>query len=175
MTLEYKFLCFTFSCPFPELLWALHPGSQGSGDQGLQDGGWRPRRRRKPHRLQNLCPHYRGKGRMDEQHQVNEAETPSVLQTLSVMISWRCQMFMFLIPAEPPSVRTHFMRCLPLGRRRSPPWRGFRGFSLYLTELAWTWHPWSCHRAIQLLELLLCHLQCWQPVRCLLLKALSAF
>lgn len=53
-----------------ELLRALHPGPQRSGDQSLQDGGRRPRRRGKPHFLQNLRPDHRGEGRVDQQHQV---------------------------------------------------------------------------------------------------------
>lgn len=55
----------------PELLRALHPQPQGSGDQGVQDGGGRSRRRGKPHVLQNLSPDRRGEGRVDQQHQVS--------------------------------------------------------------------------------------------------------
>lgn len=80
-------------CLFPlsELLRALHPRPQRSGDQGLQDGGRRPRRRGKPHLLQNLCPDRRGEGRMDQQHQVSH------VYTLMMMISWKS------VLSNPPS------------------------------------------------------------------------
>ena len=81
-------------CLFPrsELLRALHPRPQRSGDQGLQDGGRRPRRRRKPHLLQNLCPDRRGEGRMDQQHQVSHVYTLTMM-----MISWK------ILLSNPPS------------------------------------------------------------------------
>lgn len=53
-----------------ELLRALQPQPQGSGDQGLQDRGGRAGRRGQPRSVQDIGPHAGGEGGVDQIHQV---------------------------------------------------------------------------------------------------------
>lgn len=54
-----------------ELLWALHLWQQGPGNKSVQNRSWRACCGGQPHLLSYLCPHCRGKGGVDEQHQVS--------------------------------------------------------------------------------------------------------
>lgn len=105
-----------------ELLWAFHLRPQGSGDQSLQDGGGRTRRRGKPHFLQNLRPDRRGEGWVDEQHQVSPSFYPPCPPTEELHEASYLTV-LHPPPAGPPSAKTRSTRCWLLGRRRSRLWR----------------------------------------------------